>query len=130
MTLGNRAKKALIRIGDIICPENEDFPSYSTLGAIEYVDSMVIYAPENDIKDLNLLLSILSFTPKALLQWIIYRMSNTGEASGFIPTTFRQLNFGFRGLIFSSYYCGKRPQGYKGKLPSELIKFSINRIEN
>ncbi len=125
--LGNSALKSLEKIGDILCPKNGEFPSYSEFGAIEFVDQMLQYAPASDIKDLNFLLSVLSIMPSFILKWIVRHMTTSVENNGVLSPLFRQLNFGFRGLIFSSYYAGKRPKNYTGKLPTELIDFSLNR---
>lgn len=127
--LGNRSKIALNKLGDILCPKHEEFPSYSELGAVCFVDGMLEYAPASDAKDLNLLLTILSFFPRFILEYFIQKMGVSFNDKGGIWVLMRQLNFGIKGLIFSSYYCGKRPQGYTGKLPTDVIGFSLNRME-
>ncbi|PCJ87837.1 MAG: hypothetical protein COA57_03975 [Flavobacteriales bacterium] len=127
--LGNSAKKALNRIGDIICPKNGDFPSYSEYGAIEHVDDMLETAPESDINDLNMLLAILSFMPNAILKWLVKSVSKSHWKNGGVTTLFRQLDFGLKGIIFGTYYSGKKTAVYNGKIPTEVIGFSINRIE-
>jgi len=128
--LGNRSKIGLKRIGDILCPKNAEFPSYSESGAIEFVDEMIEYAPVSDISDLALLLSILSFMPSFVLQWVVRKMTNSHSAGdGTLDVVFRQLDFGLKGIILGSYYSGKRSSTYTGKLPTEIIDFEINRME-
>ncbi len=123
-----RAIRSLERIGDILCPENGDFPAYSKTGCVEHVDLMVSYAPESDLKDLNMLLTVLSFMPTFILTWLINKMSNSHNSNGALSTTFRQLDFGLKGIVLGTYYSGKVGKNYKGKKPTEVINFEINRI--
>lgn len=123
------AKKGLCRLGDIICPKNDEFPSYTELGVIDYVDGMLETAPEPDIKDLGLVLSILAYMPDFALKWLVKSMNESHHKNGFISTLFRQLDFGIKGIIFSTYYSGEKGHNYSGKTPTDVIDFSINRME-
>jgi len=124
------ALKALNKIGDIMAPENGELPSYSVCGCIEHVDDVAGYAPENDIKDLGMLLSILSFMPDFVLQWFVKAMNDSHQKNGGLSDLFRMLDFGIKGIILGTYYSGKTGKNYNGKSPLELIGFSINRIES
>lgn len=124
------ALNGLNRIGDIMIPKNGEFPSYSESYCIEYVDDVAGYAPENDIKDLGMLLSILSFMPGFVLSWLVKSMSESHQKNGGLSDTFRLLDFGLKGIILGTYYSGKVGKDYKGKSPLDLIGFSINRIES
>lgn len=128
-TLSPNAKKALTRIGDILLPRNEEFPSFSETGSIEHIDSLTEYAPESDINDLNMVLSILSYMPDFILVWLVGKMENSRDTTGTLGSVLRQLDFGLRGLIFSCYYSGKVGSGYKGKTPLDIIGFEIKRVE-
>jgi hypothetical protein len=123
------ALKALNRIGDIMIPENSPFPSYSQTGCIEHVDILIAHAPLEDIKDLNLLLSILSLVPAFVLRWFVKQMSIAHKKEGSMAVVFRQLDFGLRGIILGTYYSSKTGMGYSGINTHEIIGFSINRIE-
>lgn len=129
-TLSKAAKNGLNRLGDIICPQNAEFPSYSQLGAIEHVEAMLETAPSNDIKDLGLLLSILSFMPHFVLNWLVNTMRNSHDKNGALSSLFRQMDLGIRGIVLGTYYSGKIGSNYKGKAPLDIIGFSINRMEN
>jgi hypothetical protein len=128
--LSPSALKGLNRIGDILCPGDGEFPSYSTVGCIEHVDIALEYAPAADIKDLGLLLSILSFMPTFVLRWLVNQMADSHDSDGPLSPTFRQLDFGLRGIIFGTYYSGRSGSNYKGPNTHELVGFSINRIED
>ena len=129
MPLSNTAKKTLNRIGDIICPKNEEFPSYSEYGGIEFVDDMLSTAPASDISDLNLLLTVLAVVPNGVLRWLVKSSGESHNKEGMIATLFRQLDFGLKGIILSTYYSGIKTSTYNGKMPTEVIGFSINRME-
>ena len=126
--LGTRSLIALSRIGDIFCPENAEFPSYSQCGCLEHVDKMMATVPENDQKDLNLVLSIISFMPDFMLVWLIQKMAKSHEGKGFLSPIFRQLDFGLKGIILGTYYSGKTGKQFTGKNPLQVIGFELNRI--
>lgn len=123
------ALKALTRIGDIIAPKNGEFPSFSEVGCLEHVDDVAAYAPQNDLKDLNLVLSILSFMPGFFLKWLVKTMNNSHAKNGGFSDTFRMLDLGLKGIIFGTYYSGKIGKNFKGKSPVQVIDFSMTRIE-
>ena len=123
------ALKALTRIGDIIVPKNGEFPSFSESGCLEHVDDVASYAPANDLKDLNLFLSILSFMPGFLLKWLVKSMNNSHGKDGGLSDLFRMLDLGLKGIIFGTYYSGKIGKNFKGKAPMDVIDFKVTRIE-
>lgn len=126
--LGPRALKALLRFGDIMCPKNNDFPSYSECGCIEHVDKMIAFVPPSDLKDLNMALSALSFMPDAVLKWLLNKTGNSHTSKGGLSSTFRQLDFGLKGIIFGTYYSGMVGKNYKGVKPTDVIEFQLNRM--
>lgn len=128
--LSKQALKALNRIGDIIIPENGEFPKFSDTASIQHIDDLLDYAPEDDISDLNLLLTVLAFMPGFILSWMVGKMETSRENNGPLGTLFRQLDFGVKGLVFSCYYSGKMGDTYQGENPLDIIGFSINRIED
>ena len=126
----NSAKKGLSRMGDLILPASGEFPKYSDVAGLQYIDELVINAPKEDINSLNLLLTILSFMPTFILKWLIGKMatSQSNPSNGFIGVTFRQLDVGLKGLVFTTYYGEKINPNYTGKTPEQLVDFKINRI--
>jgi len=98
------------------------------LGCIEIIDNMFGNAPPADVKDLNLLLSILSFMPNAVLRWLVRKMATAHGKKGALNVLFRQLDFGLRGIIFGTYYSGEAGSGYKGENPHRIVGFELNRI--
>ncbi|MFH1319668.1 MAG: hypothetical protein ABII90_03330 [Bacteroidota bacterium] len=121
------ALKAINRIGNIMIPKNGELPSYSEYGGIEHIDEILKYAPESDMKDLNMVLSVLSVMPRFVLSWLIRKMGRSHDQKGGLSGIFRQLDFGLKGIILSTYYSQKAGVGYKGKTPLEVIGYSIKR---
>src|SRR5690554_2022212 len=129
-TLSNQAIKGMKKIGDVFLPGNDEFPIYSEAGGTHKLNDMVEYAPEDDISALNMALIVFSFLPKFILQWLVNLMGKytDNKKDGLIPTTFRQLDFGLRGLLYATYYDEFTNPDYKGKTPKELMDFFPNRV--
>lgn len=126
--LSNSALKGLTRIGDILIPGNEEFPSFSAYGCMDHIDNLIAYAPEDDVKDLNMVLGIFSFLPAGILTWLVKKMAHAYNERGMRGTLFRQLNIGIRGIVFSLYYSEKPGDDYKEKNPTEMIGFTPNKV--
>ncbi len=128
--LSKAGLKGLVRIGDVLCPGDDEFPSYSETGCIEHVDRMLATVPAGDMKDLNILLSVLSINPNFVLRWLVRNMAEAHGKEGGISSLFRMLDFGLRGIIFGTYYSGFVGADYKGKKPFEIIGFELNRVKD
>lgn len=128
--LSKSAIKGLTRIGDILIPGNDEFPSFSAFMCMDHIDGLVAYAPADDIQDLGMVLGILAVMPKGVLVWLVKTMSNAHKNNGPLGTLFRQLNMGIRGIVFSLYYSEKPGINYKATNPTELIGFTLNKVEN
>ena len=128
--LSNSALKAINRIGDIIIPAYEQFPSFSQAGGVVWADGLLECAPEADRKDLNLLLTILAFMPTFILRWLVGKMETSPDNSGMLGPIYRQLDVGIRGIVFSCYYSGRLGAEYKGADPLDTIGFELTRIED
>lgn len=126
--LSNSAVKGLTRIGDILIPGEGEFPSFSEYMCMEHIDDLVHFAPEDDIKDLGMVLGIFSILPKSFLNWLVKKMAHSHKNHGPLGTLLRQLNLGVRGIVFSLYYSEKPGAIYKGKHPVELIGFTLNKV--
>lgn len=126
--LSKSAVAGLNRLGDILLPGDDKFPSFSAYMCIDHIDDLVSYAPEDDIKDLGMVLSILSILPKSILVWLVKKMANAHKNHGAAGTLLRQLNMGIRGIVFSLYYSEKPGANYIGKNPDEMIGFTLNKV--
>lgn len=125
-----RATKGLIKIGNIYCPENGDFPAYEKIAGTWKLNDLAANVPEDDFNSLNLVLAIFSFLPKFILVWLVglFQQAQYNPSDGIIPSTLRQLNIGLRGLCYSTYYSEFHNPQYKGKKPLEIIDYKLNRV--
>ena len=128
--LNNRALIGLARIGDILIPGNSQYPSFSQYHCLDHIDDVLTYAPSDDVSDLKMVLSIFSYLPGRTLQWIVKKMSAAHQKTGSMSLLFRQLNMGIRGIVFSLYYSEKPGKEYQSKNPTEMIGFTLNKIQD
>ncbi len=128
--LNNRAVKGMSRIGDILIPGNSQLPSFSKYQCLDHIDDVLAYAPSGDVSDLKMVLSIFSFLPGNTLRWVVKQMESAHKGSGAISSLFRQLNMGIRGIVFSLYYSEKPGTDFHGDNPTEMIGFTLNKIQD
>jgi len=126
--LSSREISSIVRIGDLMIPAYEEFPSFSQLGCVEHIDSVLGYAPEDDIKDLKLLLKSLSLLPDKAISGLVKIIAENKGFPEKIAGTLRLMDTGLRGIVFTLYYSGKTGKDYQGKNPLEIIDYSITRI--
>lgn len=124
------AVKGLNKIGDILIPGNETYPSFSSYKCIDHIDDLMAYAPADDVGDLKMVLGIFSILPKGILTWIVKKMSSSAKSDGPLGGLFRQLNMGIRGVVFSLYYSEKPGHKYSDKNPTEMIGFTLNKVND
>lgn len=123
-----RALKSMTILGDLLMPATEVLPSFSETGCLEHIDSLAIHAPQDDISTLNMALVLLSFMPKVVFKWLIKKMSTAQSSDALLSTTYRQLNYAIKGLLYSLYYSGKASESYKGKPIPELLGNDSKRV--
>lgn len=101
--LTRRQVKAVIEIGDILLPGNQQLPPFSKVFLSHQVDPMLEHLYSHDRQGLLALLSVLSFFPRPLLHLFI-ELADKGQSLFFIAPLFRMLTLGLRGLIYTPYY--------------------------
>ncbi|MCC6697557.1 MAG: hypothetical protein IT365_18150 [Candidatus Hydrogenedentes bacterium] len=126
--LDARAVRALERLGDMIVPRLGSLPSFSELGCVEHVDSVLTYAPPEDVTSLKTLLDVLYYVPDFALRFLVRAMARPEKWPEFIAANLRLLDMGIRGVVLSLYYSGKTGATYKGPTPQELMGYEIRRI--
>ena len=120
--LNKRELKGLTKFGDIICPKNNDFPSFSQLGCIQFVDEAVGCLDPYDRNDLKLFLKIASVLPKFMDKFIMILIIRQ------FMTLLRMGNIGIKGIIYSLYYSGKQGDNYTGKPIFDIINYHVNVV--
>ena len=102
------------RVGDILIPRHGEFPSFSEYGGAEHLDKIAAFAPPEDIRALNLLMTCLALAPRRLLQWMVQRAADSPASNSWLAPAFRTLYYGWWGLLFSCYYSARPGRGYHG----------------
>ena len=126
--LSKRQTQVIERLGSLMLPRSEEFPSFSELGCIVAIDEIMAWMPGSDLADLKLLLNILSAMPDGGLQKLIQQISNPEPWPDAVASTLRQIDTGLRGIIMSLYYSGRKGPDYAGQTPLELMGVEINRL--
>ena len=120
--LSKREIKGVTKLGDILCPKNKDFPSFSELGCIQYIDDAVRNLDPYDRNDLKLFLKIASILPKFILKFVMIIINRPFMA------LLRMGNIGIKGIIYSLYYSGKQGDNYNGKPIFDIINYKVNIV--
>lgn len=124
------ATKGLLKVGEVYCPKNGEFPSFKETAGTAYLNNLVKNVPQDDFSSLSLVLSIFSFLPQFMVTWIIEfcRKAQYNTSDNLLYNNLRQLNLGLQGLCFSIYYSEFTNPNYKGKKPLEILDYSLNRV--
>lgn len=125
-----RATKGLLKVGEIYCPKNGEFPSFKEAAGTTYLPGLVANVPADDFSSLSMVLAIFSFLPNGILKWIINACTNSqsNPSDGILPSLLRQLNIGLRGLCYSIYYSEFTNPNYTGKKPLDVMEYKLNRV--
>lgn len=125
--LNGMQKAALNRLGNVICPKYDDYPAFSELDVVHHADIVLDELPEQDLKDLKLLLTVLFFLPAPLMLLMLVVLEKMKNMNGGLGALVRMLLFGLRGLTFALYYSGLRgPKATAEKTPVDVVGFKVN----
>ncbi|MBX3422663.1 MAG: hypothetical protein KF752_14005 [Pirellulaceae bacterium] len=122
------ALRGLRRVGDIMIPGDEQFPSYTHYGGIEHIDKFAAFVPEGDRQALNWMMTLLGLAPRFILRWLVNRAVAAHQSSGPLAGVFRMIYYGWWGLIHGSYYSNRPGSSYQGLDPVDIIHFRLNRV--
>ena len=120
-------KAALNRLGNVICPKNEEFPSFSELDCIHHAYIVLDELPEQDSSDFKMLLFVLWFFPAPFMRIFLNTIEKLKDMNGEIGALIRMLNFGLRGVVFALYYSGLTgPNAVTTKTPVNVVGYQVN----
>lgn len=120
-------KGSLNRLGDIMCPRNGEFPSFSELDCVHHAHIVLDEIPAQDLKDLKLLLFVLWFLPAPLMRIFLACLEKMKDMNGEVGTLVRMLQFGLRGICFALYYSDlKGPNAVATKTPVNVVGFAVH----
>ncbi|GIU84104.1 MAG: hypothetical protein KatS3mg008_0879 [Acidimicrobiales bacterium] len=123
-----RQMEGLRRLGDVVCPGDGEFPSFSASGCWEHVDDVLEHMSPADLDQLRLLLTLCSLVPRAGVERLVALAERAGsDASSRRPgsSTLRFMRIGIRGVIFTLYWSGRTGAGYDGPSPLDLIGYDV-----
>jgi len=126
--MGHKELIVFNRIGDLMIPAYEEFPTFSAIGCIAHIDGVVRHAPAEDIAQLRGLLKLLYFMPTFVLRFIIWLTKSADKWPEPIGTNLRLLDMGLRSIVVTLYYSGKVGEDYSGKSPLELMGYELNTV--
>ncbi|MEK7433741.1 MAG: hypothetical protein AABZ74_11460 [Cyanobacteriota bacterium] len=126
--LNEKQIQSVRKLGDIMIPQSSEFPSFSQLGCIEYIDNILEYTDKQDQEDLKTLLTALSLMPDNILEKIVNFIASPDVLPEALAKTARLVDTALRGIIFALYYSGHKGENYVGKNPLEIIGYEINRV--
>lgn len=118
---------ALNRLGDLMFPAYDEYPSFSMLGCISHVDDIAVNLHPQDVQDLGTLLNILAISPTFVLRFVVW-VTQSGKQWPGVGSLVRMLDMGLRSIILTLYFSGKGAASYSGKTPLELIDYSVTDI--
>lgn len=124
-------KAALNRLGDVICPENGEFPAFSDLDCVHYAHMVLDDLPEQDLSDLKMLLFVMWFMPSFVMRIFLSTLEKLKDLNGEVGTLVRMLLFGLRGIAFALYYSDLRgPKARVTITPVKVVGYSVNVAPN
>jgi len=124
--LSVRALKGLDKLGDIMIPGDGEFPKFSDTGCIYHVDEVMEATHPEDVKLLNLLLTVFHFSPSGMIK-LLARMTLLEE---YLPSTlgapFRLVGIALRGVPMTLYYSNLTSPYYNGPKVHDVMGYSVN----
>ncbi len=127
--LSPRQISALVRIGDILIPAGEGFPSFSETGAIAHVDALLEVTPSEDVGGLKILLSVLSFLPDFMVAGFLGLVRKADALPDFLAAPLRNIEIGLKGLVMSLYYSNRVRPEYRGPKVHEVIDYALRVVK-
>lgn len=119
-----RQLKGLQKLGDVMMPAGNGFPSFSQTGCIQHVDIAMGSAHPDDVRDFGYLLLLLHYAPKPIVTWIVKLADQPDRFPEVLASQLRKLNIGIKGVVVSLYYSGKTGFG-QTRSPLDVIEFSL-----
>ena len=118
--------KALDKLGDLMAPGDIDFPSFSKLKVSEHIDMVLDTVTPEDLEDLKLLFTVLSFLPSFAIGLFVSTIELLAKIPGSIGALPRMIMLGLKGIVMSLYYSGLKGEDVQSKNAHEVIGFGVS----
>ncbi len=122
--LSERELAALTQIGDIMLPGDNEFPSFSQTGCVQFVDDLLFVMDVHDRRSLKILLRVCALLPSVILKGVLWLCQTRRGAS------LRVVELGLKGLVMSLYYSNKTAPAYADPTPLDVIGFELQRVRD
>ena len=122
--------RGLNKVGDILIPALDNYPSFSQLGCAEHVDKVVEDLPPSDRDGVGLLFGLFYFVPAFLLRALFNFLEKNHNKDIMLGAILRQIRMGVRGIVYSLYYSGWKGSAYTGPSPLELMDFQLTVLRD
>jgi hypothetical protein len=109
--LSQRQINGLEKMGNVLVPGDSELTSFGASGCSSEVDRILDYMPGSDLKDLKMLLTLMSFFPMFLVSWFLGFLEKSPRMPDWIGGPLRFVRLGIRGLVLTLYY--SHPQAHK-----------------
>ena len=101
--LNETAARGLCKVGDILIPGGEGFPSFTESGVVGDADRALEYLPKGDREGLVTLLKVIAFMPRFKIRWLI-TLLDEDMFFPFIGGLLRLLRLGIKWIVYTVYY--------------------------
>ena len=109
--LGARQVAGLEKMGNVLVPGDGELASFGASGCSSEVDRILDHMPGSDLKDLKLLLTLMSFLPMFIVAWFLAFLELSPRMPDWIAGPLRFVRLGIRGLVLTLYY--SHPQAHQ-----------------
>ena len=103
-SLNTQQRLGLNRLGDVMIPGGDGFPSFSESNAAEGADRMLPYMYSADRDPFKMLMTACAYLPKPAIAGLVALVSAHRKAPEPLAGIFRLANLGIKGVVHSLYY--------------------------
>ena len=122
--------KGLLKTGDVMLPGTYASPSFSSTGCIHHIDRMAKYMAEDDLQGLQMVFSVLRWSPKWGITLLLKLCNHSNRFPSFLGAGLRMLEIGLKGVTLSPYYANLTASGYDGKKVYDAIDWHPKVVVN
>lgn len=115
--------KGLEKLGKVVIPDYEGFPSFKDVKPEKHINAMVDYMYDDDRAPVMIILSFFSVLPLFIIRWKMLFIDWGASWKGAPGALFRMLQIALKGLVFTIYYTDVTPKkvihnkiGYDAKI--------------
>jgi hypothetical protein len=97
-------RRGLLRVGDVLIPGDQDFPSFSRSGCAQQAERMFDFMHEEDRSGVQTLLAAFALLPRVLIRGLMALTERHRAFPAPIGAVLRLINTGVKGVVMTLYY--------------------------